>query len=138
MERLATFFILIFFAITMAGPSMFMLSLEKGRVYAEYYSPPHVIKSACPPPACSSQGNRTGCGSEPYLRHRHIQLPKDTITVQLPASFDAPVISGIPFFPPYPALDSSPGQNTSFSQLNLTRQLKLPLIRLLQSSALLI
>jgi hypothetical protein len=138
MRRLARLFLLLFFANTLSGHSMFMLSIEKGRVYAESYNLNHVLKASSSSPVRNPDNSEPVYGSGRYLSHRHIQLTQYTIPENLNALSEAVLFSSSACVPPYPAFSSSLAASFSQEQLSPGNQLKLPITPLLQSSVLLI
>ena len=81
MRRLAIVFILIFFSGMLPGQSVFMLSMEKGRVYVERFSLGHIMKaeSIYKSKPKKSYENQVVSGFSLHLTHRHIKLTSCTI-----------------------------------------------------------
>ena len=138
MKKLATLFLLIFFANTLYGHSMFMLSIEKGNVYTENYNLNHLLTATYSSSANNPSKIQPVCGSGQFLSHRHVQLARYTIPEKLNASAGAATFSSIDSFPANPALFTSLPENFFPLKFGLFKQLKFPIAPLLQSSVLLI
>jgi hypothetical protein len=138
MKRLATFLMLMFFASIMTGPSMFMLSIEKGKVYTEKFSLNHIIKTAYSSQTKNSPDRPPTIESCRIFCHRHIQLTRCTIPEKRTVPANADIYAGIDFLPTYAAFFNSLATSLSRKQLDSSGRLKLPLPPLLQSSVLLI
>ena len=138
MKKLAAFFLLIFFANTLYGHSMFMLSIEKGNVYTENYNLNHLLTATYSSSANNPSKIQPVCGSGHFLSHRHVQLARYTIPEKLNASAGAATFSRIDSFPANPALFTSLPENFFPQKFGLFKQLKFPIAPLLQSSVLLI
>lgn len=117
---------------------MFMLSIEKGRVYAENYNLSHVLKAAYSSPAKNPDNIQPVYGPGLYLNHRHVQLTRYAIPENLDASAIAGLFSSIDYLAAYPASSGSLKASPFQKQLGFCKRLKLPIAPLLQSSALLI
>jgi hypothetical protein len=137
MKKLATLFLLMFFANPFFGHSMFMLSIEKGDVYTENYNLGHLLKTTCSSSANNPNKIQPVYGSGQFLSHHHVQLTRYTIAENLNSSTGSVGFSNI---------DSLPFYSTSSTSIpdplqklpSLTRLLKIPITPLLQSSVLLI
>lgn len=138
MRSLASLFLLLFFANTLSGHSMLMLSIEKGRVYAESYNLNHVLKASSSSPVRNPDNSQPVYGPGRYFSHRHVQLTKYTIPENLNASAITGLFSSIDFSPVYPVFFTFLRENSFQKQLCLCKRLKLPISPLLQSSVLLI
>ena len=137
MRKLATYFLLIFFANTLYGHSVFMLSIEKGDVYTENYNLSHLLKATFS--SCAKNPNKIQpvYGPGQFLNHHHVQLTRYTIPENLNSSTESVGLSNIDPLPAYPAFSNSiPGPLQKL--LSLSRLFKIPLVLLLQSSVLLI
>ena len=139
MRRLATFFMLVFYASILINPSMFMLSIEKGTVYTEKFSLNHIIKTAYSSQTKNSQDRQPSLESCQIFCHRHIQLTRCAIPEKTTVPANAEIsYSGVEFLPVYAAFFNSLATSFSSKQLDSSGRLKLPLSPLLQSSVLLI
>ena len=138
MKRLATFFMLMFFASILTGPSMFMLSIEKGKVYTEKFCLNHIIKTSYSSQTKNSQDRQPSLESCRICCHRHILLTRCAIPEESFVPADADRYSGVDFLPTYAAFFNSLATPLSSKQLASSGRLKLPLPPLLQSSVLLI
>lgn len=138
MRRLPIFLLMLFLVNTLSGHSMLMLSIEKGRVYAEKYNLNHVLKATYSSPARYSDNIQPVYGPGLHLNHRHVQLTRYAIPENLNASAIAGVFSSIDRWLAYPAFSSSLVASPSQKQLSPSKRLKLPITPLLQSSVLLI
>ena len=138
MKRLATFFMLIFFASILTGPSMFMLSIEKGKVYTEKFCLNHIIKTAYSSQTKNSQDMQSSLETCRICCHRHILLTRYAIPEESFVPADADRYSGVDFLPTYTAFFNSLATRLSSKQIASSGRLKLPLPPLLQSSVLLI
>ena len=139
MKRLATFFMLMFFVGILTGPSMFMLSIEKGKVYTEKFSLNHIIKTAYSSQTKNSQDRQPSLESCRTFCHRHIQLTRCAIPEKTTVPANAEIsYSGVEFLPVYAAFFNSLATSLPSKQLDSSGRLKLPLSPLLQSSVLLI
>ena len=138
MRRLITLLLLVFFASTQTSPSMFMLSIEKGRVYTEGYNLCHIIKATYSSPASNPDKLHPVYGSGQHLRHSHVQLTRYTIPENPTASGIAAMFSSIDIFAVHPVFSVSRKISPFPKQLFFSWRLKLPITTLLQSSILLI
>ena len=139
MQRYAILIILAFFANTLTGSSLFMLSIEKGKVHVEPYSLYHIIKTLKSPQAKNNQPRQPELGSCRYLSHDHFQLTAIAIPEKR-KNFPAATQShnGITLFPTS-GINSVFLQTASSSKsIYFPDRLKLPIPPLLQSSVLLI
>lgn len=136
MKKLATLFLLIFFANTLYGNSMFMLSIEKGDVYTENYNLNHLLKATCYASANNSNKTQPVYGSGQFLSHLHVQLARYTIPENLNTSAITATFSSIDSFPSYPAFFASLHEIFFQKQLGFFKQLKFPFTPLSQSSVL--
>ena len=138
MRRLTAFFMFMFFVSILPGPSMFMLSIEKGKVYTERFSLNHIIKAAYSFQTNNSQDMQSSLESCRIFCHRHIQLTRYTIPEKRGGGAGPNIYAGIDFFQTYQAISNSLETRLSHKQPTLNNQLKLPLSPLLQSAVLLI
>ena len=136
MKKLATLLLLIFFANTLYGHSMFMLSIEKGNVYTENYNLNHLLTATYSSSANNPSKIQPVCGSGQFLSHRHVQLARYTIPEKLNASAGAATFSSIDSFPANPVLFTSLHEIFFQKQLVFFKQLKFPFTPLSQSSVL--
>jgi hypothetical protein len=130
---------LIFFASTLAGPSMHMLSIEKGKVYTESFSLNHIIKSFCSSATENCKVIQATFGSSRNLAHRHIKLTVSTIPEK--RFFPTGLVifyTGSDFLPTYQAISHLTALLSYKKHFQQSGQLKLPIPPLLQSSVLLI
>jgi hypothetical protein len=138
MKKLAAFYLLIFFANTLCGHSMFMLSIEKGDVYTECYNLNHILKSAYSLPEKNPDKTRPVYGSGRFLSHHHIQLSKNAIPESPHASNHGLIFSGIDSLPAYPAFPGFFPASPLQKLFSPSRLLKIPFTPLSQASVLLI
>jgi hypothetical protein len=117
---------------------MFMLSIEKGKVYTEIYNLNHIIKAAYSSQTKNSQDMQSSIVACRIFCHNHIQLTIYTIPEESFVLAGADIYSGVDFLPTYTAIFNSLATNLSHKQLNSRSRLKLPIPPLLQSSVLLI
>jgi len=117
---------------------MFMLSIEKGKVYTEIFNLDHIIKAAHSSQTKNSQDMRSSIEACRIFCHRHIQLTICTIREESFVLAGADIYSGVDFLPTYTAIFNSLATNLSHKQLNSRNRLKLPIQPLMQSSVLLI
>ena len=137
MRRFVTFFIMIFIASIIAGPSMFMLSIEKGRVYTESFNLDHIIKASYSSQPKNSQDMQSSLEACRIFCHRHIILTRDSIPEELFVLAPRDIYSDVDFLPTYTAFNSL-GTSLSHKQFDSSSRLKLPIPPLLQASVLLI
>jgi hypothetical protein len=129
MKRLATFFMLMFFASILTDPSMFMMNIERGKVYTEKFSLNHIIKPAYSSPAINSQNTLSNPGSCRFLFHRHFQLTRYAIPEKRAVLAGAKThYVDIEFLPTYPAFSNSLTTINSKKQLDYSNRLKLPIL----------
>jgi hypothetical protein len=139
MRRPAILIILVFFANALTGFSMFMLSIEKGRVYVEPYSLGHILKTAKSLQAENKQTRQPELGSYRYLSHDHIQLTTITIPERRNKLRGATLSHrGIDSLPTSQMGPTSSQTASSSISIYFPDRLKLPIPPLLQSSVLLI
>jgi len=128
----------ILFASLIAGPSMFMLSIEKDKVYTERYSLNHILKAAYSSQPKNSQDMQSSLESCQIFCHRHIQLTSYAIPEESFVPIGADIYSDADFMPTYPSFSGSLATISSPIKLDSGSLLKLPIPPLLQSSVLLI
>jgi hypothetical protein len=138
MRRFAAFFMFIFFASIIAGPSMFMLSIEKGKVYTERFCINHILKTSYSSQPKNSQHMRPSLGAPLNFYHHHIQLTRYAIPEESFVPVREGIYSNADFMPTYHSLSGSLATISSPIQLDSGSRLELPIPPLLQSSLLLI
>lgn len=138
MRRFTVFFILICFAATFFTNSVFMLSIERGKVYTENYNLSHIIKAAYSSTASSSRNPMSGVSSCRFLCHRHIKVTKDTIPEKHTDSTGVKASASVYYLPAYSSFFSTLTTDLSKKQFDLNGHLKRPITSLLQSPVLLI
>jgi hypothetical protein len=136
MGKFATLFLLIFFANTLYGHSMCMLSIEKGVVYTENYNLNHLLKATCSASANNSNKTQPVYGSGQFLSHLHVQLARYTIPENLKTSVIAATFSNIDSLSAYPAFFASLHEIFFQKQLVFFKQLIFLFTPLSQSSVL--
>ena len=143
MKRLESILILLFFIGALGHSSVFMLSIEEGKVYTEKFNLTHILKYNC----CSSttedlDDDHRMSGSCHNFSHNHIQLtqysiPEETFhPVSSPISlitYDADNLFVASYLCPPGAKNDS-----VTSQINISRILKFPDLVLEQGQVLLI
>ena len=137
MRRFAAFFMIIFFASILAGPSMFMLSIEGGKIYTEKLSLNHIIKTAYSSWTKNSQDLQSSLEPCRIFWHRHIQLTGCAIPEKRVVFAGPDVYAGIDFLPPSVVFNTLPA-TLSRKQFDSIGCLKLPIPTLLQTSVLLV
>ena len=138
MRRLAAFFMMIFFASILTGPSTFMLSIERGKVYTEDFNMNHILKAAYSSQTKNSQDMQPSLESCRIFCHRHIQLTRCTIPEKRVVLATAEIHAGVDFLQTYHAILNSLTTRFSPKHSESGSHLKLPISPLLQSSVLLI
>lgn len=137
MKKAASILILVFFICTLSRPSLFMLSIEKGKVYTECYCLDHIIKASC----CSSLSHN------PYhiystrddwyiLSHRHVQLISFTIPEETKSFADYKTLDAGNYFSCLTF--AHPFSKPYFSAETINARLKYPFTTLKQTLVLLI
>jgi hypothetical protein len=138
MRRLAAFFMMIFFASILTGPSTFMLSIERGKVFTENFSLNHIMKAAYSSQPKKSQDMQSSLESCRIFCHRHIQLTRCTIPEKRVVLAGADIHAGLDLFQTCNAILNFLATSLSHKQLDSGSRIKLPIPPLLQSSVLLI
>ena len=142
MRRLAAFFMMIFFASILSGPSTFMLSIERGKVFTENFSMNHIMNhimmaaySSQPKKSEDMQSSQESCR---IFCHRHIQLTRCTIPEKRVVLAGEDIHAGLDLFQTCNAILNFLATSLSHKQLDSGSPIKLPIPPLLQSSVLLI
>ena len=139
MRRFATFFMLFCFALTLSSNSMFMLSIERGRVYTESFSITHMLKTAISSPIQKPHEKKAELSPRCFLCHNHVKLTNYTIPEKKVTSLGAEInYTDVDFLRAYPALDHSLVEDPAKNYLDHRIRYKLPIPPLQQSSVLLI
>ena len=139
MRRLAIIFILIFFSGMLPGQSVFMLSMEKGRVYVERFSLDHIMKTESLSKQKKSYENQAVFGSSLHLGHRHIKLTSCTIPEKEVELSGAGIQYTTPAVPSLSLVSLQSGKVVSSLKLpDIAIMLKRPIASLHQTTVLLI
>ena len=138
MQRLAAFFMMMFFASILTGPSTFMLSIERGKVYTENFNLNHILKAAYSSRTNNSQDMQASLESCRIFCHRHIQLTRSAIPEKRVVLAGAEMHEGVDLLQTNHAILNSPTTRFSTTHLDSGSHIKLPISPLLQSSVLLI
>lgn len=139
MRRFSIFFMLFCFTVTLSSNSMFMLSIERGRVYTESFSITHMLKTAISSPAQKSHEKKAEFSPRCFLCHNHVKLTSYTIPEKKVTSLGAEInYTDVDFLRAYPALDHSLVKDPAKNYLDHGIRSKLSIPLLLQSSVLLI
>lgn len=139
MRRLTIFFMLICLSAALSNNTMFMLSIERGKVYTENFSLNHIMRATSSHHSNKNQEFSIGVNSSRTCCHNHIKLsvytiPEIKFLVAGPESSHA--TGG--FLPAYPAVSNLLAATLVQKQLLHTDLSNMPIAPLLQSSVLLI
>ena len=126
------------FANSLIGNSMFMLSIEENTVYTENYDLAHVIRAENSSPAENSDAQNPGKDSNRVASHHHVQLTQEILPEKQSASLLTTATSSIAFLHAYPAYAGSSATITSPKPLFLNSRFIVQITPLQQSSVLLL
>ena len=138
MRRLAAFFMIIFFVSILTGPSTFMLSIERGKVYTESFNLNHILKAAYSSQTKNSQDMQSSLESCRIFCHSHIQLTRCTIPEKRVVLAGADIHAGVDFLQTFHAILNSLATSLSLKHRDSGSHTKLPIASFLQSTVLLI
>ena len=139
MRRLAISFVLLCFAATFLSNSMFMLSIERGRVHTESFNLNHIINSTHSFTPENIEDRHVDIGNSRFLSHLHIQLSRYSIPGKRGAAVGPELsLAESDLFPPSAVFAGSLPVSLSKMKSVYGSRLKLPISPLQQSSALLI
>ena len=138
MRRLAAFFMIIFFVSILTGPSTFMLSIERGKVYTESFNLNHILKAAYSSQTKNSQDMQSSLESCLIFCHRHIQLTRCTIPEKRVVLAGADIHADVDLLRTNHTILNSLTTRFSPKHPEFGSHIKLPISSLLQSSVLLI
>jgi hypothetical protein len=135
---LAIVFILIFFSGMLPGQSVFMLSMEKGRIFVERFSLSHIMKNESVSKQKKSYENQVVSGFSLHLTHRHIKLTSCTIPEKEVELSGAGIQYANIAILLFSLVSLQSGKVVSLSKLREIATLKLPIASLQQATVLLI
>ena len=138
MRRLATVFILIFFSGMLPGQSVFMLSMEKGRIFVERFSLSHIMKNESVSKQKNSYEIQVVSGFSLHLSHLHIKLTSFTIPEKEVELSGAGIQYASIAIPLFSLVSLQSGKVVPSSKLREIATLKLPITSLQQATVLLI
>ena len=134
MRRSAIFFIMTFLVSIFPNHSMFMLSIEKGKVYTERYNLVHFINM---PSVVGIEDKHSTIGQRCNLCHYHLLLSLYILPENQTLSSNSVSLAAIDFLPPYHPVEVLLRQNHRTNKPVHDNLLKLPIPPLQQSSVLL-
>ena len=126
------------FANSLIGNSMFMLSIEENTVYTENYDLAHVIRAENSLSVENSDAQNPGNDSNRVASHHHVQLTQDILPEKQRVSLLTAATSSIAFPHAHPAYAGSSATTTSPNPRFLNSRFTLQITPLQQSSVLLL